>query len=321
MYVLHGSPTPRLLQLGAVLNTGGSVTDVAVGDLNEDGAADIVTANEIRSVGGYGISVVLGDGLGGYAVPQGYALHESAYSVAIGDFTEDGHVDVAWDGVRILHGMGDGTLFSAPQLLRPGEFGAAGDFNEDGRLDLVGRVLDMVVVHVNDGNWGQVHPSPLPGDFDDDAAADGHDFLVWQRGQSPAPLAAMDLADWISNFGESATLWTSIDNVTKSEGAVGATTHFTFTVTLSAASDEPVTLSYRTWHGSAGSGESYEDYIYQTGSLIFAPGELTKTITIEVKGDNNDEYDEVFFLDLFDLSSNSLFANYRGRGWILNDDA
>ncbi len=37
------------------------------------------------------------------------------------------------------------------------------------------------------------------GDSDNDV--DGHDFLVWQRGQSPNPLSQADLNVWESNFG------------------------------------------------------------------------------------------------------------------------
>ena len=50
------------------------------------------------------------------------------------------------------------------------------------------------------------------------------------------------------------------------------------------------------------------------------PGETTKTIKIEVKGDSKKEANETFFLDLFGNSSNSLFTKNRGLGTILNDD-
>ncbi|HEX6960949.1 MAG TPA: hypothetical protein VF175_03725 [Lacipirellula sp.] len=43
-----------------------------------------------------------------------------------------------------------------------------------------------------------------PGDFDSDGDADGRDFLVWQRGGSPTPLGASDLASWRTNFGTGA---------------------------------------------------------------------------------------------------------------------
>lgn len=93
---------------------------------------------------------------------------------------------------------------------------------------------------------------------------------------------------------------------------------FAFTVTLSAAYDQPVTMSFRTANGTATTGDA--DYIARTGTLTFAPGETTKTITIEVKGDSKKETDEYFFLELPGNSSNSLFKNTRGIGKILNDD-
>lgn len=63
-----------------------------------------------------------------------------------------------------------------------------------------------------------VLPQPLPpelgltlyqqlatGDFDHDGDWDGADFLKWQRGESPDPLSAEDLADWKTNFGSPST--------------------------------------------------------------------------------------------------------------------
>jgi chitinase len=110
----------------------------------------------------------------------------------------------------------------------------------------------------------------------------------------------------------------SISDVTKKEGRRGQTTLFTFTVTLSAAYDQAVTMSYRTVDGTAKTSDN--DYVAKTGTLTFAPGETTKTITIVVNGDSKKEADETFYLDLFDNSSNSLFSKSRGIGTILNDD-
>jgi T5SS/PEP-CTERM-associated repeat protein len=39
------------------------------------------------------------------------------------------------------------------------------------------------------------------GDFDFDGDVDGRDFLIWQRGESPNPLSATDLAAWQANYG------------------------------------------------------------------------------------------------------------------------
>jgi Calx-beta domain/FG-GAP-like repeat len=109
----------------------------------------------------------------------------------------------------------------------------------------------------------------------------------------------------------------SISDVTKREGRKN-TTSFVFTVTLSAAYDQPVTMSFQTLNGTATTGDN--DYVAKSGALTFAPGERTKTITIVVNGDSKKEADETFFVDLFGNSSNSLFTNTRGIGTILNDD-
>jgi hypothetical protein len=109
-----------------------------------------------------------------------------------------------------------------------------------------------------------------------------------------------------------------IGTVTKAEGRKNHTTQFTFTVTLSAAYDQAVTVSFRTADGTAKTSDN--DYVARSGTITFAPGETTKTITIEVKGDSKKEADEDFYLDLFGNSGNSLFTNSRGIGTILNDD-
>src|SRR5262249_48359551 len=110
----------------------------------------------------------------------------------------------------------------------------------------------------------------------------------------------------------------SIDDVSKTEGRQGRTTLFTFTILLSAAYDQPVTVSFSTVNGTATTSNG--DYVAKSGTLTFAPGETTKTITIEVKGDNKKEADEMFYVDLSANSSNSWFTKKRGIGTILNDD-
>jgi hypothetical protein len=108
----------------------------------------------------------------------------------------------------------------------------------------------------------------------------------------------------------------SITDVSKTEGNKNQTTQFTFMVTLTVAYDQPVTVSFQTVNGTATSS----DYVAKSGTLTFAPGETTKTITIDVRGDSKKEADETFYLDLSSNSSNSLFTKRRGIGTILNDD-
>ena len=77
-------------------------------------------------------------------------------------------------------------------------------------------------------------------------------------------------------------------------------------------------MSFRTVDRTATT--SGNDYVAKTGTLTFAPGETTKTITIEVNGDSKKEADQTFYLYLFGNNSNSLFTKNRGLGTILNDD-
>jgi hypothetical protein len=77
-------------------------------------------------------------------------------------------------------------------------------------------------------------------------------------------------------------------------------------------------MSFQTVNGTATTSNG--DYVAWTGTLTFAPGETTKTIAIEVKGDNKKEANKTFYLDPFGNSGNSLFTKNRGLGTILNDD-
>jgi len=130
-------------------------------------------------------------------------------------------------------------------------------------------------------------------------------------------------ADLATQFGEGIILnddgalgpSLSIDDVSQSEGNDG-TTEFTFTVTLSAASESEVTVEYATGGGNATPGSDYEA---NSGQLTFAPGETTKTITVVVTGDTDFERNETFEVTLFSPTGAEL-ADAVGNGTIENDD-
>jgi hypothetical protein len=111
----------------------------------------------------------------------------------------------------------------------------------------------------------------------------------------------------------------NIDDVSREEGTGNnTTTHFTFTVTLSTAYDQRVTVRYQTFNDTARTGNN--DYNAKGGTLTFNPDETTKTITIDVKADNRKEADETFYVELFGASFDLLLTKSTGVGTILNDD-
>jgi len=107
----------------------------------------------------------------------------------------------------------------------------------------------------------------------------------------------------------------SINDVALLEGRSG-TKLFVFTVTLSATSAVPVTVNFATANGTA---KSTEDYNAQSGTLTFAPGQTSKTISIVVKGDRKREADETFFVNLSGAVG-ALLLDGQGKGTIRNDD-
>jgi hypothetical protein len=354
---------------------------IASGDLNADGKLDLVVTSD-DGLGTEYVSVVPGNGDGSFAAPINYQAYDGPfYSPTLADFNRDGKVDVAagayqTNTVRIFLGNGDGTLrdpldFPAGGMDTYGPDSiAVGDFNTDGKLDLVTTNSDGIVSMLpgnGDGTFATAWDFAMGSAGSPNACdvnADGKlDLLITNR-TSPGAVTVR-LGDGKGNFTTTFTTATggyptslamgdfnndgrpdavaakigpdsvvimlndgnwpvqpfpprvTISDVSKAEGKNKSNTSFTFTVSVSAASDQPVTVSYRTVNGTASSND---DYVAKTGTVTFAPGEITKTITIQVKGDNKRESNETFYLELFNNSSNSLLTRTRGIGTILNDD-
>jgi CSLREA domain-containing protein len=109
----------------------------------------------------------------------------------------------------------------------------------------------------------------------------------------------------------------SINDVSATEGDSG-TKSFTFTVTLSGASNQTVTVSYATADGTATTAGS--DYVGASNTLTFNPGDLTKPIGVTVNGDLKFEPNETFFVNL-SSPTNATISDSQGIGTIINDDA
>jgi hypothetical protein len=222
VFVYLGGDASGFLQLSGVLIDNTNVEDVAVGDVNGDGVADIVTANEANSPSHCGVSVLLGEDDGGFGAPQNYlAGHLFMVSVVLGDFTGDDNIDIAFNSgqdLGLLRGNGDGT-FAAPELFPVAGVSAlaAGKFNGDGWLDIVsGNPFDPVFVQLNDGVW-QAEPK-LIGDYNLDQSVDAADYVMWRKlqgtpvtpwsgpdGNGDGVVEQDDYGEWRERFAQSAS--------------------------------------------------------------------------------------------------------------------
>lgn len=106
----------------------------------------------------------------------------------------------------------------------------------------------------------------------------------------------MDNLRAFSSFMLNQAIW--INDLVASEGSNGVA-QATFTVTMHPAQAQPVSVHYATEDGTARAGE---DYVASSGTLVFAPGELKKTITVTLTPDVPPESEETFYVRLSEAS-------------------
>ncbi|HOX38183.1 MAG TPA: FG-GAP-like repeat-containing protein, partial [Candidatus Brocadiia bacterium] len=109
-------------------------------DFNNDGNSDLATANS----GSNNVSVLLGDGAGGFGANVNYAVGTGPYSVFSADFNGDGNADLATanrsgsNNVSVLLGDGAGGFgANVNYAVGTGPHSVfSADFNNDGNSDL-----------------------------------------------------------------------------------------------------------------------------------------------------------------------------------------
>ena len=111
----------------------------------------------------------------------------------------------------------------------------------------------------------------------------------------------------------------NVSDAAIAEGNEGET-NLEFEVTLSAAITEEATVNYTTSDGTATAGD---DYTETSGTLTFAPGETTQTVSVPILGDTTEEEDETFVFGLANAESeNGLVSigQLEATGTITDDD-
>ncbi len=138
--------------IGASLSPWG----ITAGDVNSDGAVDLVTANGDNGT----VSVMIGNGNGTFKTGISYSTGSfpSTTHVVLADFNEDGYLDIAANNrnhskVAVLLNNGNGT-YATHVTYQAGGYThdvASGDVNNDGHMDLI------------TANWSSANVSVLLG--------------------------------------------------------------------------------------------------------------------------------------------------------------
>jgi len=114
---------------------------------------------------------------------------------------------------------------------------------------------------------------------------------------------------------ESGTPVVSISDASVTEGHSG-TASMTLTLSLSMVANSAVSVSYATANGSAAAG----DYQSASGTVTFAAGETSKTITVHANGDRIGEANETFTVNVGLVSGSAVIGDGQGLVTIVDDE-
>jgi hypothetical protein len=308
---------------------------VTVGDFNVDGKKDLAVGPN----GGFpntpgSVFIMTGDGTGSFKYPTAFTVGGGPSTLATGDFNNNGKIDLA---------VANASSNSVSVLLDSKPTVSINNVTvTEGDSDMVAANFTVTLSSVSDKDV-QVTFSTISGGTAT-SSADFHatagpltipagsltgtitvmvigektfeldeTFFVKLTTSTNAFIATEQGTGTILNDDPLPTL--SINDVSSVEGHTGLS-GVNFTVRLSIASSQPVTVNYVTSDGTALAGDDYEA---QSGSVTFNPSQTTQLISILVKTDMINEPNETLFVTLSD-PVNATITRAQGTGTILNDD-
>ncbi|MFL6334772.1 MAG: FG-GAP-like repeat-containing protein [Pyrinomonadaceae bacterium] len=297
---------------------------VMTDDFNSDGKPDLLVADQ-----GISVTVLLGDGSGHFGMPLDFEVGGNPSVLTHGDFNGDKKPDVAFmvnaprdafpSYVFILLGKGDGGFVKFDEKVTVGHqvsVLSAGDFNRDGKLDLAAATYNIsggpqeIKPYYGDGDGTftdakglslePIQGSPdfaAVGDVDDDGAPDL--VIANMRNDGADSGTAFANAGVLLNATSMPTVQFAAADSSVSEGDGSVTV----SVVRSGDASGPATVDYSTSNGSA---SDRSDYTAVFGTLRYAPGETSKTVTVFVSDDAFVESPERFTVGLSNPSGINL---------------
>lgn len=253
------------------------------------------------------------DTRGGPAAPSAGGTSTGSNQVWYDLEAATGTFTVTWDDIGYFNRKTD--KLNAFQLALT-KVGDDGDFN----ITLRYENIDWTTGDFSGGSGGLGGTVARAGY----SSGNGLDYLELPQSGNQAAILAFESA---SNIGTPGTYEFAIRNgavlatlavgdAQVLEGDGSSPRFVSVPVTLSAPSDEPVTVFYRTGAGTAGAAE---DFVAQRGALTFAPGVTQQDILIEILGETRLEADETFTVRLYS-SSGAALRDDLGVVTITNDD-
>ncbi|MCW5662668.1 MAG: hypothetical protein KIT35_02435 [Piscinibacter sp.] len=136
-------------------------------------------------------------------------------------------------------------------------------------------------------------------DLLDDTAAEGYERFVLNL--SGATGATILDGQAVATIGANDATAVAQPRVSVSDMVVGEADGWVdVVVSLSAPGQNAVTVTYSTFNDTAANGSDFQGL---SGTLVFAPGETTKTVRIEIDGGGTDESFEAFYFSLTSVTN------------------